>query len=111
MSARNDEKRIRIERTVALHAPALLAYFLRRVNHPHDAADLLAHAVFAGDAAALSPAAPSATDGDGTASPGRCTPSGSGAQAPSPRAATAASARGASRLTGRAPRADAPPGG
>ena len=41
MSARNDEKRIRIERTVPLHAPALLAYFLRRVSQPHDAADLL----------------------------------------------------------------------
>lgn len=41
MSAIKDERRTRIERAVTTHAPALLAYFARRVTPAHDAADLL----------------------------------------------------------------------
>lgn len=42
MSARHEERRLRVERAVAAHAPALLTYLVRRTTPPHDAADLLA---------------------------------------------------------------------
>lgn len=42
MSTRDAEVRRRIEQAVAANSPALLAYFARRVQPPHDAADLLA---------------------------------------------------------------------
>ena len=42
MSARTEEKRRRIEWAVPEHSPALLAYFVRRVDPVHAAADLLA---------------------------------------------------------------------
>ncbi|WP_105034845.1 RNA polymerase sigma factor [Cryobacterium aureum] len=42
MSARTEDKRSRISRAVPEHAPALLAYFARRIDPPYDAADLLA---------------------------------------------------------------------
>lgn len=41
MSARNTQRHNRIEHAVSAHAPALLAYFARRVDPSHDAADLL----------------------------------------------------------------------
>lgn len=41
MSASNNERRTRIEHAVSSNAPALLAYFARRVTPAHDAADLL----------------------------------------------------------------------
>lgn len=42
MNGRADEQRRRIERAVPDHSPALLAYFVRRVDPGHVAADLLA---------------------------------------------------------------------
>lgn len=47
MSGRADEKRRRIERAVPEHSPALLAYFVRRVDPAHLAADLLAETLLA----------------------------------------------------------------
>ena len=41
MSPHNKEQQARIEHAVPAHAPALLAYFARRVTPSHDAADLL----------------------------------------------------------------------
>ena len=41
MNTPNDERRRRVEDVVAAHAPRLLAYFVRRVTPPSDAADLL----------------------------------------------------------------------
>ena len=47
MTARADDKQARIERAVPANAPALLAYFARRVDPPQDAADLLAETLLA----------------------------------------------------------------
>jgi RNA polymerase sigma factor (sigma-70 family) len=41
LSAHHKEQNTRIEHAVPAHAPALLAYFARRVTPSHDAADLL----------------------------------------------------------------------
>lgn len=42
MTVRVDDRTARVENAVKAHAPALLAYFARRVSQSHDAADLLA---------------------------------------------------------------------
>lgn len=47
MSGRSDEQRRRVERAVPEHSPALLAYFVRRVQPADAAADLLAETLFA----------------------------------------------------------------
>jgi RNA polymerase sigma factor (sigma-70 family) len=47
VSAGADERHRRIERAVPEHSPALLAYFVRRVDPAHLAADLLAETLLA----------------------------------------------------------------
>lgn len=47
MSGRSDEKRNRVERVVPEHSPALLAYFVRRVEPVDVAADLLSETLLA----------------------------------------------------------------